>query len=61
MAISREVREAYEQGLADGEHAREHPTAYALAGSQPNRPYDPELAAAYDKGFEGEPLDVDDD
>ncbi len=57
MGILEKDRKAYEKGKEEAKHLKEHPIDYLFS---PNpRPSDPSEAAAYDKGFKGEPLDED--
>jgi len=61
MSISKEEREAYENGRKEAEYNSKHPISYlftpnAMLGLS-DRPDDPHLAAAYDKGLKKEQLD----
>lgn len=62
MSVSKEERQAYEDGLKEGNYISEHRIAYLLTGTlmMPegvSRPRDPHLASLYDKGVKREQLD----
>lgn len=59
MPVSKEEREAYNSGQEEKDYIRDHPMGYLLTGGVNSRPDDPKLAAAYDKGLDGEQLDGD--
>lgn len=59
MGVSKEDRNAYEDGRKEAEYIKEHPIGYLLTGGIRSRPSDPSKAAAYDKGLREEQLDGD--
>lgn len=59
MAISKEERAAYEEGLEEADYIRNHTLSFALSGGINTRPDDDSLASAYDKGLGREKLDDD--
>ena len=59
MAISNRIREAYETGQKAAEETRN--PLYLITPSIYERPDDSEEAEAWDKGFNGEQLDEDDE
>jgi hypothetical protein len=60
MPISKDDRDAYEQGKSDREYTLNNPIA-AMIGGVGNRPEDQSKGEAYDKGLRAEQLDDDDE
>ncbi|MFA5052859.1 MAG: hypothetical protein WC565_02280 [Parcubacteria group bacterium] len=59
MPISDKEREAYRKGEDEANFIRDNPISYLLTGGIHSRPDEPNLAAAFDKGFAREQLDKD--
>lgn len=59
MGVSKEDREAYEDGREQADYIWDHPIAYLFLGGIRSRPSDPSKAKAYDKGLGRERLDED--
>jgi hypothetical protein len=59
--VSKEDREAYEDGEEEADFIRDHPLSFMLTGGIHDRPSDSSEAAAYDKGLRREQLDEDED
>jgi hypothetical protein len=59
MGISKEEREAYENGREEAEFIRDHPFIHLLTGGIHSRPSDPNKGSAYDKGLKEEQFDKD--
>ena len=57
--VSKEDRNAHEDGQKEAKYIRDHPISYFLSGGIRSRPSDPSKAEAYDKGLRREQLDKD--
>ena len=57
--VSKEDRNAHEDGQKEAEFIGDHPISYFLSGGIRSRPSDKSEAEAYDKGLRGEQLDKD--
>ena len=57
--VSKEDRNAYEDGQKEGKFISDHPIGYFLSGGIRSRPSDSSKAEAYDNGLRGDQLDED--
>ncbi len=57
--IDKDDRRAHGDGTKEREYISDNTLGYLIGGGIHNRPSDPELGAAYDKGLRGEQLDAD--